>query len=74
MLRRYRLDDWTPAAGPEDEWLASWASAGWVPHHAEGGTWNEVRRQTLNGVLAVKTPYGRLRCRSEMSENRSRSE
>lgn len=31
-----RLCDWTPEAGPLEDWLERWAQAGWSPEYGQG--------------------------------------
>lgn len=40
-IPRYTLADWTPDAGPLDDWLARWAARGWRPEHGYG-VWVEL--------------------------------
>lgn len=44
---RRTLADWTPDAGPEDEWLARWAADGWEPEYGYGV-------EVTIGAVAVK--------------------
>lgn len=54
MALRYRLADWTPDAGPEDEWLARWAVAGWHPEQETTGAWTTVNSHNLKRFSLVR--------------------
>lgn len=58
MTRRYRLADWTPDAGDEDEWLARWADAGWNPGFPDGAWTTVGGRQIKRHALVQEEPDG----------------
>jgi len=62
MARRYRLVDWTAEAGLEEDWLAPWADDGWVPEHADGGSWcvvngHQMKRRFLTRLEDAATSH-----------------
>ena len=68
MVRRYRLADWTTDAGPEEDWLARWAEADWIPEHADGGSWcvvngHQMKRWSLTRLEDAATSQ-RIPCKT----------
>jgi len=50
-----KLVDWTPDAGPVEDWLERWAKAGWVPEYGQGVE-TSIGGRTVTRWAMIRTP------------------
>lgn len=46
-----KLADWTPDAGPVEDWLERWANAGWMPEYGSGVETSIAGRQVTRWAM-----------------------